>query len=353
MVLPQDPSTDFFRSPWHRVYRNLQWAYPWYTDVRKTLEDPAYSDWYLKFKEDGGPTFSKRCDTAKPHVCSDLFHNQEQSPGYPTGDGDCAPPGCDCGTVPCGFYVFNHSTTTVVNGQSFQDWFIDSYIFNELGSSPLVSGFFLDDGWSGVDKNGDCVMGDPFPHTCSDIGLTAAQILQLTADFQATMAKVRHRILAAGKFAWQFLFNNEVAADDAVAETQMFPLVRNATCSEDLRRFCRADSPTQARASGYGLTLRGAHPPHQPKHPNPSDLAHVREDLANFLLVRGPYAWLGHGWLGCSHEYPFPPEFNLDYGQPVGLCSETAPGTGVFRRRWTKANVEMDCNVFKGAIDMI
>ena len=79
----------------------------------------------------------------------------------------------------------------------------------------------------------------------------------------------------------------------------------------------------------------------------------MTEDLANFLLVRGPYAWLGHGWLGCSHEYPFPPEFNLDYGQPVGLCSETAPGTGVFRRRWTKANVEMDCNVFKGAIDMI
>ena len=24
--------------------------YPWYTDVRKTLEDPAYHDWYFKFK---------------------------------------------------------------------------------------------------------------------------------------------------------------------------------------------------------------------------------------------------------------------------------------------------------------
>ena len=46
-------------------------------------------------------------------------------PGFPHGDGDCAPPGCDCGAVPCGFYVWNHSSTTVVNNQTFQDWFIN------------------------------------------------------------------------------------------------------------------------------------------------------------------------------------------------------------------------------------
>jgi len=27
------------------VYRNTVYGYPWYTDVRKTLEDPAYADW--------------------------------------------------------------------------------------------------------------------------------------------------------------------------------------------------------------------------------------------------------------------------------------------------------------------
>jgi hypothetical protein len=26
------------------------------------------------------------------------------------------------------------------------------------------------------------------------------------------------------------------------------------------------------------------------------------QDLAAFLLVRGPYAWLGWGWKGCSQE---------------------------------------------------
>ena len=36
----------------------------------------------------------------------------------------------------------NHSTTTTVKGQTFQDWFIHDYILNEVGMSPLVSGFF-------------------------------------------------------------------------------------------------------------------------------------------------------------------------------------------------------------------
>merc|ERR1711959_363901 len=104
------------------VYRNTVYGYPWYTDVRKILEDPAYAPWWFSFKPQG-PWTSKKCDAALPHLCSNLYHSQEQSPGFPHGDGDCAPPGCDCGKVPCGFYVFNHSSTVVVHGQTFQDWF--------------------------------------------------------------------------------------------------------------------------------------------------------------------------------------------------------------------------------------
>ena len=78
---------------------------------------------------------------------------QEQSPGYPHGDGTCAAPACDCGTKPCGFYLWNHSSTTVVKGQTFQDWFIHSYMFNEVGQSDLVSGFFWDDVWPVSDNS--------------------------------------------------------------------------------------------------------------------------------------------------------------------------------------------------------
>jgi hypothetical protein len=87
------------------VYRGSMWAYPWYTSVRKTLEDPAYADWYVKFKP-VGPWYSDKCDANVKTLCSDAYHNQEQSPAYPSGDGNCDAPTCDCGKVPCGFYFW-------------------------------------------------------------------------------------------------------------------------------------------------------------------------------------------------------------------------------------------------------
>ena len=57
--------------------------------------------------------------------------------------------------MPCGFYIWNHSSTTVVHGQTFQAWFRDSYVFDYQGTSPLVSGFYFDDDWPApVDGHG-------------------------------------------------------------------------------------------------------------------------------------------------------------------------------------------------------
>ena len=78
----------------------------------------------------------------------------------------------------------------------------------------------------------------------------------------------------------------------------------------------------------------------------------LEEDLANFLLIRGDYAFLGHGWLGCSKFYHFPPELNLDYGTPRGLCRETAEGSEVFVREWSKSTVQMDCRTYTANITM-
>ncbi len=70
-----------------------------------------------------------------------------QTPGFPHGDGDCAPPGCDVGkALPIGAYIFNHSAANVsVNGQTFLQWYIDEYLFGPNGgSNPNISGFFFD-----------------------------------------------------------------------------------------------------------------------------------------------------------------------------------------------------------------
>jgi hypothetical protein len=78
----------------------------------------------------------------------------------------------------------------------------------------------------------------------------------------------------------------------------------------------------------------------------------LSQDLANFLLVRGPYAYLGHGWLGCSQTYEYPDALNADYGEPLGLCAETTAGSGIFLREWSKATVQMDCNTWTPSITM-
>lgn len=70
-----------------------------------------------------------------------------QTPGFPHGDGDCAPPGCDVGkTLPIGAYLFNHSAANVsVDGQTFLQWYIDEYLFGPNGgANPNISGFFFD-----------------------------------------------------------------------------------------------------------------------------------------------------------------------------------------------------------------
>ena len=90
--------------------------------------------------------------------------------------------------------------------------------------------------------------------------------------------------------------------------------------------------------------------------------ARLAENLAAFLLVRGPHAWFGWSWCGCVCQargqkgddcdgppggpgdgWPrvFPPAFEVDYGAPMEVCRETA--AGVFERDWTKAHVRVDC----------
>ena len=326
------------------IYRNTVYAYAWYTSVRRKLEDPAYSDWFVSFKPKG-PWFSKKCDSAKPGVCSDLYHSQEQSPGYPQGDGNCVAPGCDCGKVPCGFYVFNHSTTTIVNGQSFQDWFINDYVINEVGRSPLVSGYFWDDVW-----NADCNIHDQVKNTCVDMGFNCTpssgtapakcndpSLVKLTADYEHNMGALRNATLNAGKFAWQMLWTG--GEDDSIGGTGLNPIVTKDACASTLRRLCAADSPSQTRAMAYGLSG-------SPNVRSPDFM----QDLSAFLLTRGPYSWLGWGWKGCSQEYYWPPEFDIDYGVPAGLCEETAPGSNVFSRTFSKASVTLDCNAWEGNV---
>ena len=106
------------------------------------------------------------------------------------------------------------------------------------------------------------------------------------------------------------------------------------------------------------------------------------ENIASFLIMRGPFAYMGFAWQGCTNtsgspvrhnytpcisvasprgwrifltshlgrQFRRPPEVDVDHGVPLGLAKEVEPG--VFVREWSKATAKMDCNVFRGEVRM-
>ena len=126
------------------VYRDPVLAMPWFTTVRRIMDDEDYRPWFLKFKNgsdgrgalahDGDGTYHHPvCDhNYDPPKCSDLFHSQTQTPGHPTGDGNCDK-ACDCGRVPCGMYLFDHRSKAVIHGQSFVDWLVHNLTVSPTG----------------------------------------------------------------------------------------------------------------------------------------------------------------------------------------------------------------------------
>lgn len=201
------------------------------------------------------------------------------------------------------------------------------------------------------------------------MGLTSEDLTQLTESYLANMAALRNATLAgtkpkirtplsrisplepcltplplsslpiAGKFSWQMLWTGGAA--DGIGSTGPTPIIKQTSCAAGLRQHCNASSPAQTRAMMYAFNSH-----------DPAVLPELEQDLANFLLIRGPYAWLGHGWKGCSRSYFFPPQLDVDYGIPSGLCRETASGSGVFIRDFSYATVQMDCNHWKPTITM-
>ena len=94
------------------------------------------------------------------------------------------------------------------------------------------------------------------------------------------------------------------------------PLVTQSTCAAKLRQMCNATG--HAKSHSHALFYSFSRPPAQVAQS-------LMQDLANFLLVRGPFAWLGHGWTGNGNHYKgnWSPLFEADYGTPVtASCSE-------------------------------
>jgi hypothetical protein len=154
------------------------------------------------------------------------------------------------------------------------------------------------------------------------------------------MQQLAIAIQAKGAFAW-YMFT------DSTAPT-------SSTCATYFRNEINNGNSLMSQAVLYQWTNSSAYP-----------LPNVEVDVVSFMLVRGPYAWIGYAWLGCtsdstpghggSSRYTAPSELPIlqaDYGTPTGPMKETGSGTGIFTRDWTKATVQMDCNTYTPSITM-
>jgi len=322
------------------IYRNLVIAYAEFKQIREKLEDPQYHSWFLPFAANAS---APRCD--KAGHCSDLFHTPSQRPGG------------DCGSVPCGWYVFDH------RNQSLRSWLVDDLMLGArygLGNAS-VSGFYLDDWWT---ADGPTEVNNFFPGT--GLPHRGVEIAELRSNWSVTVWEAQKQIAAAGGYTWNNV-NCQLDSNpgyggapvdcvacgltksegyphaDANASTPLKPQTvtqARQQCAAWLRVACSSGSVIPRIPFLLSFTRNDNHS----QFPLPSPT----QDIATFLLVRGPYAWLGYGWLGCIDTYERPPELGLDVGEPTGQCEEASPG--VFTRKWSKATVAMDCNTWEGSI---
>ena len=201
--------------------------------------------------------------------------------------------------------------------------------------SGVVDGIFIDDFWSNRSwvlpwSGGDCATAPTGGPTevngfcIEDMGLSAADVREIWLNWNATMQAVFHAVVNKQGYVYQ-MFNTNAGRDLVHPQAQ---------CAAWLRAACSPGSAAYTQPLLFQYS-------NETKRPLPS----ASQDMAQFLLVRGPYAWIGYSWDGCYPNvatYEVPELLNMDVGEPLEMCHESSPG--VFSRRWSRVTVALDCN---------
>ena len=167
------------------------------------------------------------------------------------------------------------------------------------------------------------------------MGLTSTDILDLRASWHTNFVTAKAVAVAAKGFNWQLLQHASTPP-------------KGAACEAFFRRACAPNS--QEHDSALMLPFSG----------DPGRAPNATADLATFMLIRGPFGWIGHDFVGCSlwdekvggpgELFERPPILDsLKVGTPLGQCEETE--SGVFERRWTRGRVAFDCASGVGSLN--
>ena len=249
------------------VYRNMVKALNWFTSVRNVMNDPGNAGWFMKFKPNA--TYHvPQCDKSyTPPKCTNLYHDVEQTPGYPSGDGNCPGP-CDCGVHPCGEYLFDHRNETLAN------WIIDDMFMGPTGMGNVnISGFYSDDEYYNFSNYGPACSGSPVggpteedTNCLVDMGVDTQEFTTTMTDAWCTTRHIMfERVRLAGGWIWQMF--------------SLFSTPAKAQCAATLREQCAAG----ISSAFYNATTMHSFSGDKATLPN------FAQDLATFLLLRGPF----------------------------------------------------------------
>eukprot|EP00040_Diaphanoeca_grandis_P027318 m.155154 g.155154 ORF g.155154 m.155154 type:complete len:642 (-) comp30927_c0_seq1:241-2166(-) len=364
MVYAQDPGLPGY-APRVWAYRNTIKALNWYSSVREKLDDPKYASWFIKFKgfsntpypggtagqSANGSYHVPTCDwynNGTAPRCSGFYHDQEQTPEHPGGgrtyrvDGDCIEQ-CDCGgTNPCAEYIFDHRGGEV-EGRTFRDWWINEYMItnetlfhkNPVTGEPQVIGLgWLDDSMT---PNGPT---EEDKNYIADTGASPEDMAAQVAAYRESVLALKEKVIPMGGFWWQLMDTGGMKLNGQ-SESPVSP----DECKTTLKSLCVPEPSGWKRLQMYNI-------PHGGKNCTAQNFT---DYTAEFLLTRGPYAMLGYSWCGCTNgnvERPRATEWDSDFGEPVhgAACEETSMDSGVYKREWTEATVQWDCNTGHGSI---
>jgi hypothetical protein len=234
----------------------------------------------------------------------------------------------------------------VMYDESKKDWFLqytdgNGHKTGEIYNEPRAEGdqYFIDyrnadaaayftrailttlvdndiDGTFTDDRDGIPVEHPTLPATLHLSPLEVAEIQFATQAFGQYLATV---LAANGKTCWDCLSGLNLGKRP----------VRGAACAPLMRSLC--EPAAQARSMFMGFSGGAAQ-------------GDLNQTIAAFLVTRPPVAFLGSRWQDAAWE----PLFDLDVGEPLGLCEETSPG--VFTRAWSEGVASLDCNTWTATL---
>jgi hypothetical protein len=219
------------------------------------------------------------------------------------------------------------------------NWLVNEYILGETGlGSPYVDGFFIDDFWCSNLINGSKNCNDPVQgpseidkYNQGDMGLSDQDVADITWGWLANMEAVQRAILKAGGYTWSLMPRQDNA-------NAMPILVNSTNCHTYMESACHKHNPYLNAPLLSGLSFNDT----LQKFP------FLEQQVASFLLMRGPYAYLGYGEWGMLWNPSAPFDdlvWNTDYGHPLdSTCWKISGTKSTFERRYSKATIRLDCS---------